>query len=47
MRHKGNKEFEKQPKSKGLVEFIEKEIGTPITMVSNGPRREEIIFRNL
>lgn len=27
------------------VEFIEKEIGVPITMVSNGPGREEVIHR--
>ena len=27
-------------------EFIEKEIGYPITMVSNGPGRHDIIFRN-
>ena len=27
------------------VEFIEKEIQTPLTMLSNGPKREEIIYR--
>ena len=27
------------------VEFIEGEIGVPITMVSNGPRRDELIYR--
>lgn len=27
------------------VEFIEREIGYPITMVSNGPSREDIIYR--
>lgn len=27
------------------IEFIEKEIETPITMVSNGPERDEIIYR--
>jgi adenylosuccinate synthase len=27
------------------LEFIEQQIETPITIVSNGPRREEIIFR--
>lgn len=27
------------------VEFIEEEIGVPITMVSNGPGRDEIIYR--
>ena len=30
---------------KDYVEFIEKEIGVPITMVSNGPGREAIIYR--
>jgi adenylosuccinate synthase len=28
------------------VEFIEKQIGFPITMISNGPGREDIIYRN-
>ncbi|MBO7096037.1 MAG: adenylosuccinate synthetase, partial [Lachnospiraceae bacterium] len=27
------------------VEFIEKEIGYPITMISNGPSRDDIIYR--
>ena len=27
------------------VEFAEKEIGVPITMVSNGPSRDDIIYR--
>lgn len=31
--------------AKAYVEFIEKEIGIPIKMVSNGPNREEIIVR--
>ena len=43
---RGIKEFDKLPKeARDYVLFIEKEIGTPITMVSNGPRREEIIYR--
>ncbi len=43
---RGIKEFEKLPSAvKDYVLFIEKEIGIPITMVSNGPRREEIIIR--
>lgn len=42
----GIKEFDKLPKeAQDYVLFIEKEIGVPITMVSNGPGREEIIFR--
>ena len=31
---------------KKYVEFIEKETGVPVTMVSVGPDREETIFRN-
>ena len=27
------------------IEFIEKKIGYPITMISNGPKREDIIYR--
>lgn len=43
---RGIREYEKLPvEAKNYVKFIEKEIGFPITMVSNGPRREEIIFR--
>lgn len=30
---------------RNYIEFIEKEIGYPITMVSNGPAREDIILR--
>ena len=30
---------------RNYIEFIEKEIGYPITMVSNGPKRHEIIYR--
>ena len=30
---------------RSYVEFIEKEIGVPITMVSNGPGRTEVIYR--
>lgn len=30
---------------RNYVEFIEKQIGFPITMVSNGPGRDDIIFR--
>lgn len=29
------------------VEFIEKEINVPLTILSNGPRREEIIYRRV
>lgn len=30
---------------RSYVEFIEKEIETPVTMISNGPGRDEIIYR--
>lgn len=30
---------------RNYIEFIEKEIGVPITMVSNGPGREDIVMR--
>ena len=30
---------------RAYVEFIEKEMGVPITMVSNGPGRTEVIYR--
>ncbi|MDE7194002.1 MAG: adenylosuccinate synthase [Oscillospiraceae bacterium] len=33
--------------AKRYVEFIEDRIGVPITMISNGPRREQIIFRKV
>lgn len=43
---RGIKEFDKLPKeAQDYVLFIEKEIGKPITIVSNGPRRDEIIYR--
>ena len=30
---------------RNYIEFIEKKIGYPITMVSNGPGRDDIIYR--
>lgn len=33
-------------KCRDYIAFIEKEIETPMTIISNGPRREEIIFRS-
>ena len=43
---RGITEFDKLPEeAKDYVLFIEKELGVPVTMVSNGPGREEIIFR--
>ena len=31
---------------RNYIEFIEKQIGFPITMISNGPSRSDIIYRN-
>lgn len=43
---RGIKKYEDLPENcRKYIEFIEKEIETPITMVSNGPGREEIIYR--
>ena len=43
---RGIKEYDKLPENcKKYIEFIEKEIGVPIKMVSNGPGRHEIIYR--
>ena len=44
---RGITEYDKLPENcRKYIEFIEKEIGVPITMVSNGPGRHEIIYRN-
>ena len=43
---RGIKDFDSLPEAaRNYVLFIEKELGIPVKMVSNGPRREEIIFR--
>ncbi|MDE7324932.1 MAG: adenylosuccinate synthase [Lachnospiraceae bacterium] len=43
---RGVKTYSELPENcRRYIEFIEKEIGTPITMVSNGPAREDIIRR--
>ena len=43
---RGITEFEKLPtEAQEYVLFIEKELGVPVKMVSNGPRRDEIIHR--
>lgn len=45
---KGIRKYEELPKeARDYVEFIEKELGFPINMVSNGPEREAIIYRNV
>ena len=43
---RGIRKYEDLPENcRKYIEFIEKEIEAPITMVSNGPGRDEIIFR--
>lgn len=43
---RGINKFEELPKeAKEYIEFIEKEIGVKISLVSNGPKRDEILFR--
>lgn len=43
---RGIRNYEELPENaRKYVEFIEKQIGFPITMVSNGPGREDIIYR--
>ena len=43
---RGIRNFDELPENcRKYVEFIEKQIGFPITMVSNGPGREDIIYR--
>ena len=43
---RGIKKYEDLPENcRNYIEFVEKEIGFPITMVSNGPGREDIIYR--
>ena len=44
---RGIKKYEDLPENcRNYIEFIEGQIGYPITMVSNGPGREDIIYRN-
>ena len=44
---RGIKKYEELPENcRKYIEFIEKQIECPITMVSNGPGREDIIYRN-
>lgn len=43
---RGIKKYEELPENcRKYVEFIEQQIGYPITMVSNGPGRDDIIYR--
>lgn len=42
----GIRNYEELPQNcRNYIEFIERRIGYPITMVSNGPAREDIIYR--
>lgn len=43
---RGIRKYEDLPENcRNYIEFIEKEIGYPITMISNGPGRDDIIYR--
>lgn len=43
---RGIKKYEDLPENcRNYIEYIERQIGYPITMVSNGPGREDIIYR--
>ena len=45
---RGIKTYEELPENcRKYIEFVEEQIGFPITMVSNGPGRHDIIFRNV
>ena len=44
---RGIKTYEELPENcRKYIEFIEKELEVPVTMISNGPGRHDIIFRN-
>ena len=44
---RGIKKYEDLPENcRKYIEFVEEQIGFPITTVSNGPGREDIIYRN-
>ena len=43
---RGIKKYEDLPENcRNYIEFVEEQIGYPITMVSNGPERHDIIYR--
>ena len=45
---RGIRKYEDLPENcRNYNEFVEKEIGFPITMISNGPGREDIIYRDV
>lgn len=44
---RGIKNYEELPENcRKYIEFVEEKIGFPITMISNGPKRSDIIYRN-
>lgn len=44
---RGIKDYEDLPENcRKYIEFVEQQLGYPITMISNGPGREDIIYRN-
>ena len=44
---RGIKNYDELPENcRKYIEFVEKQIGFPITMISNGPGRNDIIYRN-
>ncbi|MBQ2238025.1 MAG: adenylosuccinate synthase [Lachnospiraceae bacterium] len=44
---RGIKKYEDLPENcRKYIEFVEEKIGFPITMISNGPSRDDIIYRN-
>ena len=45
---RGIRKYEDLPENcRNYIEFVEKEIGFPITMISNGPGRDDIIYREV
>ncbi|MEE1342053.1 MAG: adenylosuccinate synthetase, partial [Lachnospiraceae bacterium] len=43
---RGIKEYDKLPENcRKYIEFVEEKIGFPITLISNGPGRDDIIYR--
>lgn len=44
---RGIRRYEELPENcRKYIEFVEEKLGYPITMVSNGPGRQDIIYRN-
>jgi len=45
---RGIRTYEELPENcRSYIEFVEKQIGFPITMISNGPGRDDIIWRKI